>query len=48
VRWIEQSPAQARPELVEILGDESFADGSLDRWAKFVSEPEQVTFTGRQ
>ncbi len=45
VRWEEQSPADARPGLVEIFGDESFADGSLDTWAAFVTQPERVTAT---
>ncbi len=45
VRWIEQSPAEARPLLVEIFGDKSFAEGALDTWAGFVSEPEEVTDT---
>jgi len=44
-RWEEQSPGQARPSLVQIFGDESYADAALDTWAGFVTTPERVTAT---
>ena len=45
VIWEEQSRADARPDLVELFGDESYADGALDTWAGFVTRPERVTAT---
>jgi hypothetical protein len=41
----EQSRADARPDLVKIFSDESFADRALDTWAGFVTRPERVTAT---
>jgi len=45
VIWEEQSRAAARPDLVELFGDESYADSALDTWAGFVTRPERVTAT---
>lgn len=45
LRWEEQSAADARPALVQVFGDESFADGALETWAGFVTQPERVTST---
>jgi uncharacterized protein YbjT (DUF2867 family) len=45
LRWEELTRADARPALVAMFGDESFADGSLDTWEGFVSTPERVTTT---
>ena len=44
VRWQDQSRAEARPAVVEVFGEE-IADGALDTWEGFVSEPEIVTST---
>lgn len=48
LRWEEQTHADARPALVEIFGDDAFAEGALDTWAGFVTQPETVTDTVRQ
>lgn len=45
VRWEELSREAAREDLVAAFGDASFADGALDAWAEFVSQPERVTST---
>lgn len=45
VRWEEISREAARQELVAAFGDVSFADGALDAWAGFVTQPEPVTTT---
>ncbi len=45
LRFEEISREQARPGLVAAFGDEAFADGALDVWAAFVTEPERVTST---
>ena len=45
LRFEEISRDQARPGLIAAFGDEAFADGSLDVWAAFVTEPERVTST---
>lgn len=45
VIWEEQSRAEALPGLVDVFGDESFAEGALDAWAGFVTRPERVTST---
>lgn len=42
VVWDEQPPAEARPELVEAVG-EDFADEILTRWAAMVDSPEPVS-----
>ncbi len=44
-RWEERPRRDARADLVEIFGDESFADRALDTWAGFVTQPERVTPT---
>jgi uncharacterized protein YbjT (DUF2867 family) len=43
LRFEEIPREQARPGLVAALGDEAFADGALDTWAAFVTQPERVT-----
>jgi uncharacterized protein YbjT (DUF2867 family) len=48
LRFEEVSRDQARPGLVAALGDEAFADGALDTWATFVTQPERVTSTVRE
>jgi len=45
LRFEEVSPHEARPGLVGTLGDEAFADGALQAWATFVTQPERVTST---
>jgi uncharacterized protein YbjT (DUF2867 family) len=43
LRFEEVPAAAVRPELVSALGSEAFADGALDSWARFITEPEDVT-----
>lgn len=43
LRWEELSREDARPDMIEIFGDASLVDSSLDTWAGFVSTPELVT-----
>jgi uncharacterized protein YbjT (DUF2867 family) len=45
LRWEELTRSDARPGLVAMFGDESFADGALDTWEGFVTTPERVTTT---
>jgi uncharacterized protein YbjT (DUF2867 family) len=45
LRWEEASPEEVRPQVVDALGDERFADRALQTWARFVDEPEPVTDT---
>jgi uncharacterized protein YbjT (DUF2867 family) len=45
LRFEEISRDQARPGLVAAFGEQAFADGALDAWAAFVTEPERVTST---
>jgi len=48
LRFEEIPREQARPRLVAAFGDEAFADGALDTWATFVTQPEPVTSTVQQ
>lgn len=45
VLWEELSREDAREELSAAFGDASIADGALDAWAGFVTDPEPVTDT---
>lgn len=45
VRWEEQPREEARVGLVELFGDERFADLALDTWAGFERVPERITST---
>lgn len=45
LRYEEISREVARQELLTVWGDPSFADGALDAWARFVTQPEPVTAT---
>lgn len=43
VRWEEMPRTEAREELAAAFGDAAIADGALDTWAGFVTQPEPVT-----
>ena len=45
VRWEDQSPEEAREQLLAAWGDASFVDAALTAWGAFVDAPEEVTDT---
>ncbi|MGN9784999.1 NAD(P)H-binding protein [Nonomuraea sp. ZG12] len=45
VRWEEQSPREAREQLLAAWGDAAFVDTALAAWGAFVDAPEEVTDT---
>ncbi|HEV7963302.1 MAG TPA: hypothetical protein VGP57_12260 [Actinoplanes sp.] len=48
LRWTEQSPDEARAQLLAEWGNPAFVDGALSYWASLVGDPEQVTGTVEQ
>jgi uncharacterized protein YbjT (DUF2867 family) len=45
VRWVDQSPEEARAGLLAAWGDAGFVDGALTSWGALVDAPERVTDT---
>ncbi len=45
VRWEDQSPQEAREQLLAAWGDAAFVEAALEAWGSFVDSPEEVTDT---
>jgi uncharacterized protein YbjT (DUF2867 family) len=48
LRFDEQTPEEAREEMIAAWGDPVFVDQALGHWARITEEPEPVTSTVRE